>query len=97
MELAVIAEELTAVGWRLAGARVYVAEGDAAGACLEIAARSADLILLTAELARHVPPLELEEALRSAAPLLLIIADVQHTREPPDIELEARRALGIGA
>jgi vacuolar-type H+-ATPase subunit F/Vma7 len=96
VELAVIAEELTAVGWRLAGARIYVAEADTAGASLRAAARSADLILLTAALARHVPAAQLEEALLGAAPLLLIIPDIQHAQEPPDIGLEARRALGIG-
>jgi vacuolar-type H+-ATPase subunit F/Vma7 len=95
MELAVIADEITAIGWRLAGARVYLPPPGSVGECLRAAGQSADLILLTAELARTVPGVELEEALLAAVPLLLVIPDLQHTREPPDIEREAQRALGI--
>ena len=95
VKLAVIADELTAVGWRLAGARVYLPEPASVGQCLRTAARSADLILLTAELARSIPAVELDAALLGVEPLLLIIPDVLRTREPPDVEDIARRALGI--
>jgi len=95
VELAVIADELTAVGWQLAGARVYLPEPHNVGQCLRAAARSADLILLTATLAQHLAEAELHEALLAVKPLLLIVSDVLHAQEPPDVEREARRALGI--
>lgn len=95
MELAIIADEITAVGWRLAGARVYEPDAAAVADSLRAAAHGADLILLTAALAMHVPANELEQALLASAPLLLLIPDMRHTSEPADIETDARRALGI--
>lgn len=90
-----IADELTAVAWRLAGARVYLPEQQSVEQCLHTAQGRADLILLTAELAQAIPQAELEAALLAAEPLLLIIPDVRHVQEPPDVAHAARRALGM--
>ena len=95
MEVAVLADELTAVGWRLAGAQVAEATADNAAACLQAALESADLVLVTAQLAAVIPPLQLQAALLGFPPLTLVIADVRREQEPPDLEAQARRALGV--
>ena len=97
MELALIADEVTALGWRLIGARVLMPAADSVRDCWHEAQRSADLVLITAEYAAAIPPAELEAALRAEKPLVLVIADLHRRREPPDIELEVRRALGVSA
>lgn len=96
MKWVVIADEITAVGWRLAGAQVEIA--DARTAALRFRAQqSADLLFITSELAACLPFAELEAALRSPQPLLLVIADFNHRHEPPAVEDEVRRALGVGS
>ena len=95
MKFAVIADEITAVGWRLAGARILTPDPQAASECLQEALDSVDLVLITAELASHLPKEQLEAAANALPPLVLVMADLRHTREPPDIEHEARRVLGI--
>ena len=97
MELALIADEVTALGWRLIGARVLMPAVDSVRNCWREARCSADLVLITAEYAAAIPPAELEAALLAEKPLVLVIADLRRRREPPDIELEARRALGVSA
>lgn len=95
MEYVVIADEITAVGWRLAGAQVHTPDAPAVPECFRMAQRSADLLLITAELANAVPSAELQQALLSQRPLVLVIADLQHHREPPEVETEVRRAMGV--
>jgi vacuolar-type H+-ATPase subunit F/Vma7 len=95
MKCVVIADEITAVGWQLAGAQVHMPDARAVGECFGIAQRSADLVLITAQLAASVPVAQLRDALLSQRPLTLVIADLQHRREPADIEDEVRRALGV--
>jgi vacuolar-type H+-ATPase subunit F/Vma7 len=96
MQLAVIADEITAIGWRLAGAQVHLAGSTSVADSLQKALRSADLILITAQLAAQVPSAQLDQALHALAPLLLVIPDVQQRSEPADLEREVRRALGVG-
>lgn len=95
MEVAVIAEELTAVGWGLAGARIFLATSENIESCFHAAQQDADLILITGELASLLPQAALQAALRAFPPLTLVIADLRRRHEPPDLALEARRALGV--
>lgn len=95
MELVVIADELTALGWRLIGSRVLLPEAGSVRDCWHQALRSADLVLITAEYAEAIPPLELDSALLAEKPLVLVIADLRNRREPPAIEEGVRRALGV--
>jgi vacuolar-type H+-ATPase subunit F/Vma7 len=97
VKLAVVADELTALGWRLIGAQVYVPGPDTARSCFREARGSADVVLMTAEHARAIPAMELNAALLASKPLVLVIADLRHRHEPPQIEEEVRRALGIPA
>lgn len=95
MELALICDEITALGWRLAGAHVHVPAPEAAGESLRSVAASAEVVLITADLAAHVPPEQLEVALRAARPLLLVIGDLRRRREPADPAQAVHHALGI--
>jgi len=97
MQLALIADEVTALGWRLIGARVLLPGPDSVLVCWRAALRSADLILITAQHAAAVPPAELAAALLAEKPLVLVIADLRGRQEPPEIEHEVRRALGVSA
>ena len=95
MEVAVLADELSALGWRLAGARVTLATRANIAASLQGALQSADLVLLTAGLAAFIPEDQLQAALHGFPPLTLVMADLRHDQEPPDLEQLARRALGV--
>jgi vacuolar-type H+-ATPase subunit F/Vma7 len=95
MDVAVIADELTALGWRVAGAQVSVATAADVEARLQQALDSAEVVMITAELAARVPAARLQAALQTFPPLTLVIADLQHTQEPPDLQAQARRALGV--
>ncbi len=95
MDLAVVADELTAVGWRLAGARVLLSDERNVADVFRAALHAADLVLITAELAAAVPAAQLQDALHACPPLVLVIADLRRTREPADIEEQTRRVLGV--
>lgn len=97
MELALIADEVTALGWRLIGARVLLPGVELLRDCWHDALRSADLLLITAEYAAAIPQAELDAALLAEKPLVLVIADLRRQHEPPDVELEVRGALGVSA
>jgi vacuolar-type H+-ATPase subunit F/Vma7 len=101
VKLIVIADEVSALGWRLVGALLIVPEGPPSAVtgtvrdCLRDAKSSADMVLITAEYARAIPAPELNAALLASKPLVLVIADVRHQHEPPKIEHEVRLALGV--
>lgn len=95
MDVVVIADEITAVGWRLAGAQVQTPDAGAVSDCMRVALRDAELVLITAGLAAAMPDSQLQAALLSERPLVLVVADLRHGREPPDIQDEVRRALGV--
>jgi vacuolar-type H+-ATPase subunit F/Vma7 len=95
VQLSLIADEVTALGWRLIGARVLVPGVDSVAACWREARRDADLVLITAQYAGAVPAAELDAALLAEKPLVLVIADIRRRHEPPDVEHEVRRALGV--
>ncbi len=97
MELAVIADEVTALGWRLLGARVLLPEPDSLLDCWREALRVADVMLISAQYAAGIAPSELQAALLAEKPLVLVMADLRRRFEPPGIEVEVRRALGVSA
>jgi vacuolar-type H+-ATPase subunit F/Vma7 len=95
MDVVVVAEELTAVPWRLAGARVSIATAADVGERFEQALAGAELVMITAPLAARLAAPRLAAALLAFPPLTLVIADIRHAAEPPDLEVQARRALGV--
>ena len=95
MDVVVIADELTAVGWRLAGARVSIPAAADVDERFQQALASAELVMISAPFAARVSAPRLAAALEAFPPLTLIIADIRHTQELPDLEAQARRALGV--
>ena len=90
-----IGDELTAAGFRLTGIDTIVTEPDNVGAALEEARARAAVVIITAELARHVPSAALEAALLAEAPALAIVPDVLFRAAVPDLARRLRSALGI--
>lgn len=92
-----IGDEVTAAGYRLAGARVLIAQDGAAGDAFAAALEAAELVLVTAACARTLPQDQLERALRAADPLILLVPDAAARVIPPDVAADVGRALGIGS
>jgi len=90
-----IGDELSAAGFRLTGVETVVAEQDTAAEALHEARKDAGLVIMTAELARHVPAAKLEAALIAEAPAVAIVPDVLFRRPLPDLAKKLRRVLGI--
>jgi hypothetical protein len=61
------------------------------------AASSAELVLLTAALARRLPPALLERYQSAARPLVGIVPDINRAVWPSDLAADIRRHLGIAA
>jgi vacuolar-type H+-ATPase subunit F/Vma7 len=95
MNWVVISDEVSALGWRLAGARVLIADEHTVRQCFAEARRDADLLFITADLARGVPDAMLNSALLEEKPLLAVISALPVGSEPPDLEREVQHALGI--
>jgi vacuolar-type H+-ATPase subunit F/Vma7 len=95
VKVVVLADEATAIGWRLAGAEVHVPAVAAVSERLRAVRAQAELVLVTAALAARLPAGELGEALHALEPLVLVIPDLRHLEEPPDVAAEVSRALGV--
>jgi vacuolar-type H+-ATPase subunit F/Vma7 len=90
-----IADEITAAGLRLAGVRTIIAQAAEVPDAFEEACRAAPLVLVTAELARHVPRARLVSALEGNAPLVAVIPDIEERSIAADVGTELRRVLGV--
>jgi vacuolar-type H+-ATPase subunit F/Vma7 len=95
MNWVVIADEVSALGWRLAGAQALIVAQDSVEARLAEVRHDADLVLITADLAKRLPDSVLEAALLAEKPLLVVIAGLGDGSEPPDLEQEVMHVLGI--
>ena len=88
-----IGDEITAAGYRLAGARTLVPETGEVAAALAAAA-DAELVLISVDCAAELPAAELERRLSEAAPLLLVVPAAPRS-VLPDAGAEVARVLGI--
>ena len=95
MRLAVVSDEISAAGWRLIGARIHIPEAGTHERCFHDALSDADVVLITAREASKVPASQLNAALFSYKPLVLVIADITHALAPANLENEVIRALGV--
>jgi vacuolar-type H+-ATPase subunit F/Vma7 len=91
----VIADELTALGFRLAGARVYAPQEHAVQRLFAEVCSEAEVILMTAEKAACIPAAQLSAALLASRPLLVVIPDARNMAAVDDLTRELRRALGV--
>jgi vacuolar-type H+-ATPase subunit F/Vma7 len=90
-----IGDEVSAAGYRLTGIETIVPEDDGVAEALRDARARAPLVLLTADLASHVPAGDLDAALLAETPTVAIVPDVRFAAIPPDLAGRLRRVLGI--
>jgi vacuolar-type H+-ATPase subunit F/Vma7 len=93
--VAFIGDEVSAVGFRLAGVDAH-SPGPGEGPALFARLRGgAALILVTQEALAWVGEGAVQAALRAGRPLVLVIPDVRGRHQPPDIGASIRRQLGM--
>ena len=90
-----IGDEVTAQGFRLAGAETRVPEQADIAAAFAGALGEADLVLITADAASRLDADGLADAVRQASPLVLVIPDAGMQTMPPDPADAVDRVLGI--
>jgi vacuolar-type H+-ATPase subunit F/Vma7 len=89
-----IGDEVTAAGFRLAGVSVRVPARGAETVALREEVSRAALILIGRGVAGRVDPRELQLALASASPLVLVLPDAAGL--PPEVDVAARVRLQLG-
>lgn len=90
-----IGDELTAAGFRLAGAQVLLPAAGEEAASLARAQSEAQLILLSADVAARIPREALDAALAALAPLTLVVPDLLGRQPVPDRVQRLRRRMGM--
>ena len=92
-----LGDEVSAAGYRLAGASVRTpAAGDETSALSEACAQ-APLVLLSAAVAARIAEGVLRSALSALAPLVLIVPDLAGDVPLPDLAARLREQLGLEA
>jgi vacuolar-type H+-ATPase subunit F/Vma7 len=92
-----IGDEVSAAGFRLAGARVEVPAPGAETTTLRDALRDRELVLITVEVARAIDPAVLRPLLAAPHPLLMLVPDVRGAVPLPNLGAQVRAELGLGA
>jgi vacuolar-type H+-ATPase subunit F/Vma7 len=92
---AFIGDEVTAAGFRLAGARVLTPEQETLAATFAELVADYELVLVTAEFAARLPDRQVRLAQLGGAALVLVIPDVRGDRQPEDLRHAVRRQLGL--
>ena len=90
-----IGDEVSAAAYRLAGIDTRVPERTAIGHEFEYALHTANLVVITAEFAAQLSDETLHQAVRRAAPLVLIVPDAAGREQPADLDRQVDRVLGI--
>ena len=92
---AFIGDEVSAVGFRLAGVAAHSPEPAQAPELFRRLRGEAALILVTQEALGWVGEGTVRAAMAAARPLILVIPDVRGRSAPPDIGEAIRRQLGM--
>lgn len=91
-----IGEELSAAGYRLAGAETVVADSAInVEELIEDAVARRPLVLLGAGVAAGLPPERLHALLRALKPRVVVVPDIAGTAAPPDLTSWLRGQLGM--
>lgn len=91
-----IGNELSATGYRLAGAQTFVAESAInIEELIEEAVEHSPLVLLGAGVAAALPPERLRALLRTLKPRVVVVPDIGGTSAPPDLAAWLRGQLGM--
>lgn len=92
-----LGDEVSAAGYRLAGASVRWPAAGEEGAALAWARAHAPLVLVSASVAAAVDQATLQQALCALAPLVLVVPDLDGRTAPPDLAARLRAQLGMDA
>ena len=92
-----LGDEVSAAGYRLAGALVRTPAASEAAATLAWARTRAPLVLLSAAVAAAIDEAVLRPALSALAPLVLIVPDPHGEVPVPDLGARLRAQLGLEA
>jgi len=90
-----VGDEVSAAGFRLAGARVSVPGPGDEEAALARARADAPLVLLSAAVAARIRESVVLAALAATDPLLMIVPDLQGIAPMPDLVARLRGQLGL--
>ncbi len=90
-----IGDEVSAAGFRLAGASVVVPFPGSEAAALATARANASIVLIAADVAARISPRELALARAALAPLTLIVPDLRGEMAMPDVAARLRAQLGL--
>jgi vacuolar-type H+-ATPase subunit F/Vma7 len=90
-----IGDEVSAAGFRLAGADTIVPREGSEAAALASARAGASLVLIAADVAARISARELAAARAQLAPLTLIVPDLQGAIAMPDLAARLRAQLGL--
>jgi vacuolar-type H+-ATPase subunit F/Vma7 len=90
-----IGDEISAAGWRLAGARLAVPAPGEETAALVSACAVAPLVLVSAAVAARIDAAALAGAASAMAPLMLVVPDPQGEVTLPDLAARLRGQLGL--
>ncbi len=90
-----IGDEVSAAGFRLAGARVIVPAAGDETLSLASARQSATLILVAADVATRIATRDLASAQAALKPLTLIVPDLREEIPLTDLATRLRQQLGL--
>jgi vacuolar-type H+-ATPase subunit F/Vma7 len=90
-----IGDEVAAAGFRLAGAQVLVPQAGAEEQALASARAVADVILIGAETAVHLPRAVLSDAAAARSPMVFVVPDVRGRVTLPDPVASLYGQLGV--
>jgi len=90
-----IGDELSAAGFRLTGIATLVPKPETVGEAFAEARSRGSLIIVTAEMAQHIPAPQLEAAMLAETPTIAVIPDVLFNALPTDLTRRLRSVLGI--
>ena len=92
-----LGDEVSAAGYRLAGALVRTPGAGEEAAALAWARSQAPLVLVSAAVAAGIGEAVLRAALSAPAPLVLVVPDLQGVVPLPDLAARLRGQLGLEA
>ena len=95
--VAFIGDEISAAGYRLAGAAVFSPSAKDVHKTFVKVSDEADVIMITAEAARYIPEPLMADALAATSPLVMVVEDVRARVSPPDLEKQMHAILGLDA
>ncbi len=92
---AFIGDEVTAAGFRLAGAQVHSPPVQEIPTLFRSLREHSELLILTAEAAANVPEALMQQTTAAGKPLLLVLPDARYRSRPVDLAALLRTQLGM--